>query len=192
MIIKNIAKIFRNSRGLGVYTTPGGVQWVGNNSTFYAVPMLPPMSFVQACEVFDYSDKVKNSLVECKITDTHGLLNDDYPYEVLIEELPEDIVIGGVLYKMFTCAGRTFLVTADLLTPMADYSEDITYYMRYLEGSPVLCVKRGLITISIICIFKLSGKLIEEHCERLESIIRKLREEFRQIPRDDDDDQIKL
>ena len=175
MIIKNIAKVCRESNSIAIYKAPGKEQWIGDGCAMYAVADLPLVTRDQLCSIFDYSDKVKARICDCKITDTAAkLLTDNYADETYIEELPEEIAFRSNVYKMFTCAGRVFMVKESYLSPLLDISDDTVYYMRYHGDLPVLCVKRGFVTVAIIMPIMLGRDAVREYCTKLHNIIEKL------------------
>lgn len=193
MIIKNIAKLCRESRYLAIHQAADGVQWIGNGHAFYAVPSLPQMTFDQACAAFDYNDKVKKNIIEGKneTNNNYFILSDNFPFETYIEEAPEDISMNGRSFKMFRCAGRVFFINSEFLLPVADISEKM-YYMRYVGDMPLLCVKRGLLIVAVIHPSIISQKEIEDFCGKLSMTVSRLTNEYKTPNSSDDDDQIKL
>ena len=180
MIIKHIAKICRESNILAVQHTDSGEQWIGNDIAMYNIPGLPTMTKEQVANVFDYSDKVKNHLLmrDSLPESAARLFVDYFEGEVCIEQPPEDIALRGGVYKMFECAGMIFLVNASYLKPIEDIEDEIVYFMRYSGNHPVLCAKRGLIAVAIICPVNLQREIIDEYCAKLGEIAWKLKEQY--------------
>ncbi len=180
MIIKHIAKICRESNILAVHHTDNGEQWIGNDIAMYNIPELPTMTKEQVANIFGYSDKVKNRLLmrDDLPESAASLFVDYFKNEVCIEQPPEDIALRGGVYKMFECAGMIFLVNASYLKPIEDIEDEIVYFMRYSGNRPILCAKRGLIAVAIICPVNLPRETIDEYCAKLGEIAWKLKEQY--------------
>ena len=180
MIIKNIAKICRESLEVNIYRREHGEQWIGTSAAMYYVPNLPPLTVMQACEIFDYKQKIKNAICERPIADTSKLaelFTDDYPHEIYIEEAPQDIAIRGDLYKVFSCQGGHFLINDLYLAPLADIGENTIYCMRLYKGTPTLCVKNGMVAAAVIAPRKFTREIIDDEISSMENVIAKLRTE---------------
>ncbi len=202
MIIKNIAKICRESLAVRIYRSNGGEQWIGTSAAMYYVPNLPPLTVAQACEIFDYKQKIKNAICERPMADTSDaaeLFVDDYPHEIYIEELPQDIAIRGDLYKVFSCQGVNFLINDLYLAPLADIGENTIYCMRLYKETPILCIKNGMVAAAVIAPRKFTREIIDDEISSMENVIAKLRtehivakeisEDVRQMRMEDTDDE---
>lgn len=180
MIIKNIAKVCRESNSLAVHHTALHEQWVGDGSAMYNVSGLPVMQAEQFLSIFDYTSKVRNNIcVYDNLAFTADkLLCDEYADEIYIDDIPEDIPLRGKIYKMFDCAGMIFLINAAYLLPLADADDEISYFMRYHDNRPVLCAKRGLIAQAVIMPAIFPRDVIAEHCARLTELAHNLNERY--------------
>lgn len=163
MIIKKIAKICRERRGLVNFNHKGKL-WVGTHFAFYSLCEMPDMSVDQIATLFDYNEKTKKRM---SFSDGYVwkplLYGEDLPENQFDAKSPEDAVINGQPVKIFRKNdGDVIFCDATLFAPFEDEetTNGLFYFLRRYANADVIAVKSGFELVGLILSMNFSKEKI--------------------------------